>query len=577
MNSENSRSISTKWYKKINVLYYVLYLLLGVILVIPSIFEYKSAETELKKVLHNQASLISRVVSNAGEGQMRLGQELLKSYIDRAVELLASIDRLEQINDSETLNIDEIYPGGEVFRIMALTPNLDVEWSVSHGGQSFNRGYGPGLVKRIEPIVSGEVDTLIVKLGGGRGSGGRRSFAHDDSRFMIALKRSVGGVLIATLSIESEQNLSKNTNISTVFEEIITEIDLAYACLTLKGQPALAVSSNNDINEFLETRKYGILDSNLVKVDIGDKTFLEVQHPISINSISGTLALGFDYQLLYDMQNQLFRKIVIRTTLLILLAIFTFVFIMSKQRERLLAKEKRRIQHEVEILERNNRIQERQAALGELAAGVAHEIRNPLNAIGIATQRIQKEFIPTEDNTNEYTELTSMMSGEINRINQTLKEFLDYARPTKMNKVDVKIESLVQELFMLYKHEVNPDVINVQIEIEPSLIVKADQDVLKQVLGNLLKNAIEAIHKEGSINIKSWKQKNEILIQVSDDGIGINKKDINHIFDLYFSTKEQGTGIGLAISHKLIQDSGGTIEAWSEEGEGTTMTIHLPV
>ena len=312
-------------------------------------------------------------------------------------------------------------------------------------------------------------------------------------------------------------------------------------------------------------------------MDIGDKTFLEVQHPISINSISGTLALGFDYQLLYDMQNQLFRKIVIRTTLLILLAIFTFVFIMSKQRERLLAKEKRRIQHEVEILERNNRIQERQAALGELAAGVAHEIRNPLNAIGIATQRIQKEFIPTEDNTNEYTELTSMMSGEINRINQTLKEFLDYARPTKMNKVDVKIESLVQELFMLYKHEVNPDVINVQIEIEPSLIVKADQDVLKQVLGNLLKNAIEAIHKEGSINIKSWKQKNEILIQVSDDGIGINKKDINHIFDLYFSTKEQGTGIGLAISHKLIQDSGGTIEAWSEEGEGTTMTIHLPV
>ena len=112
MNSENSRSISTKWYKKINVLYYVLYLLLGVILVIPSIFEYKSAETELKKVLHNQASLISRVVSNAGEGQMRLGQELLKSYIDRAVELLASIDRLEQINDSETLNIDEIYLQG---------------------------------------------------------------------------------------------------------------------------------------------------------------------------------------------------------------------------------------------------------------------------------------------------------------------------------------------------------------------------------------------------------------------------------------------------------------------------------
>lgn len=221
---------------------------------------------------------------------------------------------------------------------------------------------------------------------------------------------------------------------------------------------------------------------------------------------------------------------------------------------------------------------ERLSTLGSLAAGVAHEIRNPLNAISIATQRLKNEFIPNEDK-EEYLNFTQTILKEIKRLDQTINQFLSLAKAQKLNLVTTEINSFLSEVISLMQIEAKEKGIRIEKEIESMSEIRIDREEMKKALVNIILNGIQAMPSGGEINILSKLDSygKEIIIKIKDSGPGIPEENLPKIFQPYFTTKDKGTGLGLAIAYRIITDHKGKIEVESKVGKGTVFLIRLPV
>ncbi len=221
---------------------------------------------------------------------------------------------------------------------------------------------------------------------------------------------------------------------------------------------------------------------------------------------------------------------------------------------------------------------ERLSILGNLAAGVAHEIRNPLNAISIATQRLKNEFIPQKDG-EEYKNFTQTILKEIKRLDLTISQFLSLARTQKLNLASTDMSLFIQEIISLMEIEAKEKGVNIESKIESMPQIKIDREEMKKALLNIVLNGIQATPPGGNINISGKKDSigNEIIIKIKDSGPGIQKENLPKIFQPYFTTKDKGTGLGLAIAYRIISDHKGRIEVESKIKEGTTFTIKLPI
>jgi len=221
---------------------------------------------------------------------------------------------------------------------------------------------------------------------------------------------------------------------------------------------------------------------------------------------------------------------------------------------------------------------ERLSTLGNLAAGVAHEIRNPLNAISIAAQRLKNEFVPEKDK-EQYANFTQTILKEIKRLDQTINQFLSLAKAQKLNLVSTDIGSFISEVVSLMEIEAKEKGIIIEKEIVGKFQIKMDREEMKKSLVNIILNSIQAMSSGGRINISGNldNSSKEYIIKVKDTGPGIPEENLSKIFQPYFTTKEKGTGLGLAIAYRIINDHKGKIEVESEAGKGTTFTVRLPV
>jgi signal transduction histidine kinase len=229
-------------------------------------------------------------------------------------------------------------------------------------------------------------------------------------------------------------------------------------------------------------------------------------------------------------------------------------------------------------MEEEMRRQERLATIGSLAAGIAHEIRNPLASLSGSIQ-ILKEDLHLE---GESRQLMDIVLRETDRLNTIITEFLDYAKPKTIQNDIVCLSELAQETAGLFQNSLGSrHEIHLMAEIEPSLSVRGDGQRLRQVFWNLLINSGQAITGAGTISMKvhgtTSSGVDQVLIRIADTGIGIPTKLLGKIFDPFFTTKTDGTGLGLAIVHRIVEDHGGSIDVKSEEGSGTAFTIFLPV
>ncbi len=229
-------------------------------------------------------------------------------------------------------------------------------------------------------------------------------------------------------------------------------------------------------------------------------------------------------------------------------------------------------------MEADLRRRDRLASMGALAAGVAHEVRNPLNAISVIVQRLRREFIPQQDK-EEYGQLTGVVSEEVKRVNRIIEQFLELARPPALAKERADLAALLQRAAQTIEPRVLATGLRLQRDFNDVGAVEVDADQLQQALLNLLGNAIESMESMDEEAIKlaarsladGW-----VEITVADTGPGIPPAELERIFDLYFTTKAEGTGLGLSIVHRIVSEHGGRIEVQSALGEGTRFTILLP-
>jgi signal transduction histidine kinase len=213
--------------------------------------------------------------------------------------------------------------------------------------------------------------------------------------------------------------------------------------------------------------------------------------------------------------------------------------------------------------------------MGELASGVAHEIRNPINAIGMIAQRLDKEF-KVENEKEEYHSITNLLRSEVTRINKIITQFLGYAKPLSLQLKKISSKDFFDDIYRLFSDQAKLKGVELIKLSDQSFEMMIDPELIKQSLMNLIQNAIEAVEKKGKVEINYFRRESNLIIEVTDNGKGIPESDRNKIFDLYYTTKPEGTGLGLSIVQKIIAEHKGTIEVLSEVNKYTKFKITIP-
>ncbi|HEX2686574.1 MAG TPA: ATP-binding protein [Kofleriaceae bacterium] len=228
---------------------------------------------------------------------------------------------------------------------------------------------------------------------------------------------------------------------------------------------------------------------------------------------------------------------------------------------------------ELRRLEAQSRRSERLAIVGQLAAGIAHEIRNPLASISGSVELLRQAPIASEDDRT----LMTIVHREIQRINVLVGDLLDYATPRPPQLVDFDLGVMVEETLQVARGEQAFVAVVMAMEVDRPLPVHADAAKLRQVLWNLLRNAADAAALGGKhVHVDARRSRDATTIVVSDDGPGIAAEQLAHIFDPFFTTKHKGTGLGLATCHAIIIEHHGHIDVSSELGKGTKMIVTIP-
>jgi two-component system sensor histidine kinase PilS (NtrC family) len=228
----------------------------------------------------------------------------------------------------------------------------------------------------------------------------------------------------------------------------------------------------------------------------------------------------------------------------------------------------------IRALEETSRRQDRLAAIGRMAASIAHEIRNPLAAMRGSIQMLRADM----EGESSQTELMEIILRESDRLNRIISDFLSYARPRSIIQTKIDLAELLRETFTLLRHSAEIKEGQTIEEVVPAtpVLIDADSEQLRQVFWNLARNALQAMPTGGTLRATVESQANSRLrIAFSDTGRGMSPQQVEHLFEPFSSTTG-GTGLGLSIVYQIIRDHGGTINVRSRLGQGTTITIELP-
>ncbi len=229
----------------------------------------------------------------------------------------------------------------------------------------------------------------------------------------------------------------------------------------------------------------------------------------------------------------------------------------------------------VAIQERDQQVSRMAEELRQLSAGLAHEVRNPLNGMRIFLGLLKRQ-IPADPKAEQ---LIEQVDGEVRSLNQLVSEFLDFARPTPLQTGAVDLANVVASVLALLDAELREGAVEVQtVNLDTLPAIEADADQLKWVFTNLVKNAAQAIDRGGTIAIEGFvdADADAIRVEVRDTGVGMSPETAERAFSPFFTTKDKGTGLGLAIVKRLVEHHQGTIECTSKQGGGTTFALRLP-
>jgi signal transduction histidine kinase len=228
----------------------------------------------------------------------------------------------------------------------------------------------------------------------------------------------------------------------------------------------------------------------------------------------------------------------------------------------------RRIENEIEL-------SRRLAAIGRLTSGVAHEVKNPINAIVVHLELLREKMREIDPDTRRHMDI---IGREIHRLDRVVQTLVDFNRPVELRLAEFDLRRLVEDVALLASPEAALHGVTVETQVgrEP-LPVRADADLIKQALLNVVLNGVQAMNQGGSLHIMAGHHETAATIEVRDEGEGIPPEVRDKIFNLYFTTKKSGSGIGLAMSYRVLQLHNGALDFVTEMGRGTTFRLVLPL
>jgi signal transduction histidine kinase len=295
---------------------------------------------------------------------------------------------------------------------------------------------------------------------------------------------------------------------------------------------------------------------------------LRVVRPLSVDgSRVGVLAIDFSTDAMQRAWHDDVRAGVTVAAAIVAFGAFGLGLIFWVQHRRL---------SDVKRLENQMAQRERVAAMGDVAAAFAHEVRNPLNAVSMGLQRLRMEFTP--EPAGEYTRFVDLMQGEVRRLNTIVEQFIALARPLPLTPMRFDVAALVHEVADLVDAEARSAAVDVRVAVPDGVVLTADRDHMKQVLLNLALNAIGAMKASGgAVTLAAHTTRGRLTLTVEDTGPGMSPDIRPRIFDPYFTTRRDGLGLGLTIVRRIVEAHGGTVDVTSEPGHGAIFRVSLPV
>ncbi len=398
----------------------------------------------------------------------------------------------------------------------------------------------------------------------------------EDRGFTIAItRRRESGIIALHLTREQGKKILRQLAIQKAISDIGLKEDILYVSvqdsslvILAHTDPALIGKKEEDpfLASSLQKRQIG---SRLLPHKDGKETF-EVAKSFSLGGKpSGVIRIGYSPKEIYPVLSQIKKNVALSILFFLILGVSAITLIWVNQNRHL-----RRMKE----MEDRIHLAERLSSLGHLASGVAHEIRNPLNAIGMGLQRLKREFSPHEESKQEeYRSFTDLILNEIRRVNGIIEQFLSLSRPFRLDLRPTSLQELVGNLTVLFQEEASSKHIVLRTEIDPGLpLIAVDPERLKEALINILKNGMEAMEEGGALSVSTRSFKDRVEVVISDSGSGIPPDQMEKIFNYYYTTKEKGSGLGLPIAHRIIEAHGGQLRIETQPEAGTKVTVTLP-
>jgi signal transduction histidine kinase len=540
----------------------------------------------IKGLEKNSGALISAlspdqlppVGQGPAEGSLEsLGIEDL--LIERLIHLALQLDQQETETAGVPRDLEKQMVGWGIKKIYFLKPDpKDPSWAAL-----------PAPLKTTPPFFQ-DVLKGKTRLAVFRGSGVSRTIA-----LSVAVARRVKpGLVVLALSYEEYLALSRQIVIQGFLEDFAGKGNIAY--LKVEGPDGRVMAQAGETlsgegHPLIWKKVVRSQEPRLLWIKSKDGEFLEIAHSFSPGGKNlGLLLLGLSLKEVSPILNQSRRSVIFMGLVLLGLGGISLFLIFRMQG--------RHIQR-LRELEAQIRLKEDLSAMGQLAAGVAHEIKNPLNAISLVVQRLEKEFVqPDPEEQKEYEKFTRIVRSEISRVNQIIGQFLKMARPLHVSLEEQPPVAILEYVLEVLGEEIRQNHIQVHKSWPENVpMIRCDRFQLTQAFLNIIRNALEAMPQGGEIDLqvrlieafgsgkkgslwlkgKEGGEKGEwIEIAIRDTGPGMAPEVLDKIFAPYYTTKEKGVGLGLAITRKIVETHKGTLAVISSEDQGTTVTIRLP-